>query len=151
MEKYNNNIISNEINIEVYDDMELNAKIDKLLEDKGFNSSDYGTLLYKELLSKIVGRLIMISKESNNELKLQLFKTLKFQLSDNMYSEIYFDVARNDNDMGVKTYHEYVANAALKAAKAKSINVEGPWYYGALAYDLACEVLEEKPKTRKRG
>lgn len=81
-------------------------RILSVLENLGFPMNEDGTYLYKNMILKIKNYLCeVLAKGDNVELKGYLLKIKE------KYSQFYFDVARNDMDMGISTYHNFVAQA----------------------------------------
>ena len=77
-----------------------------MLENLGFDMNEDGTYLYKNMVLKIKNYLCeILTKGDNVDLKDYLLGIKE------KYSQFYVDVARNDMDMGVRTYHEYVEKA----------------------------------------
>lgn len=70
-----------------------------LLEKLGFSINEVGTFLYKKLILSLCD---VIEYMSTNEIK---------ELLKNPYSQLYFDVARNDLDMGCLSFHSYIEHA----------------------------------------
>ena len=77
-----------------------------MLENLGFDMSEDGTYLYKNMVLKIKNYLCeILTKGENVDLNNYLLGIKE------KYSQFYVDVARNDMDMGVRTYHEYLEKA----------------------------------------
>lgn len=119
----------------------LDLKILELLEKNGFSLDELGTFLYKDVIKKVLLTL-QVSKNEQEELRQQL---------KNAYSQIYFDIARNDNDMGLKTFHNYiqVALAKINDEEASStliadLSREKPLNYGELAFEISKWFLDNK-------
>ena len=93
---------------DISSDKELEMKTLSLLEQIGFSMNDIGTYLYKNMVVEVAKRLRKIS----NDDELEREKLLLYIRSP--YSQFYVDVARNDLDMGIKTFHEYVDVALSK-------------------------------------
>ena len=77
-----------------------------LLEKLGYSMEEIGTYLYKNMIIKIADSL-------NNKLTKKEFDDLLDQIT-NHYSQFYLDLARNDLDMGIKTFHSIIEKAILK-------------------------------------
>lgn len=85
----------------------LDMKILEVLKNNGFESEDLGTYFYRDVIKNIVDFLSVSSKkEEIEELKRQVVTP---------YSQFYFDIARNDNDMGVRTFHKLLGDATKNA------------------------------------
>ena len=82
-------------------DMEVLSILEKL----GFPMDKFGTYLYKNMILKVIHHLggtdSFGQQISRNELLCQL---------KSPFSQFYFDVSRNDLDMGIKTFHSYIEN-----------------------------------------
>ena len=80
-----------------------------ILEEIGYSLETAGTYLYKSLIISVLNYL------KGNAVRLEVLdeEELQRQLNE-PYSQLYFDIARNELDLGVKTFHESIANASLK-------------------------------------
>ena len=76
----------------------------KLLEKLGFSDDEIGTYLYKDVIIKSIGFL-----EKNNKDKEKYDKLL--EELNHQYSQIYFDIARNELEMGITTFHAHINKA----------------------------------------
>lgn len=74
-----------------------------LLEELGYPIDEMGTYFYKDMILKIVGYL----ENSSNK-----YEELLDELG-NHYSNFYFDLARNELDVGIKTFHEVLESQIL--------------------------------------
>lgn len=117
----------------------LNLITLKLLEENGFHIDDIGTYLYRDIIINIIKRL---NSEHPN------IEELKEELS-NTYSQFYFDISRNERDMGVKTFHFYIKKAILNIKdENKTSNLldkmcfQRKIDYGQLAYEIACYIMK---------
>lgn len=83
----------------------FNAKSKSLLilELMGLPIKKEGIKLYAEVLENI--NYFLNEAQNENEVE-----ELKKQLL-NAYSEFYFDIARNDNDIGLKTFHTLIKDS----------------------------------------
>ena len=77
-----------------------------MLENLGFDMNEDGTYLYKNMILKIKNYLCEILTKGDNV----DFKDYLLGIKER-YSQFYVDVARNDMDMGVRTYHQYLEKA----------------------------------------
>lgn len=70
----------------------------EMLEQLGFSMAEVGTYYFKELIIRIVELLNqgLLSEDQISDFLEQPF------------SQLYFDVARNDLDIGIKSFNEYV-------------------------------------------
>lgn len=81
----------------------------EILDELGFPLDQVGTYLYKELILAILRNLKGIPirfKVLNEE---ELIEEL-----NNPFSQFYFDIARNDLDIGIKTFHAAITLAIEK-------------------------------------
>lgn len=78
-----------------------------ILEKLGYPTGEVGTYLYKALIVCVLDYLrgFPVRREvlSEEELKEQL---------DNPFSQLFFDIARNDMDLGIKTFHAAITRAS---------------------------------------
>lgn len=81
-------------------DEKLEFTILKLLDNCGFSLECVGTYLYKDVIKEIV---LYIKNNKNIEV-------LRDKLSD-PYSQFYFNLAKNERDIGVKSFHSYIKSA----------------------------------------
>ena len=119
----------------------IKIKILSLLEAYGFPMDELGTYFYKDIIAKCYD--VINSKQDENYFNRcgMLLEELK-----NPYSNFYFDLARNDNDIGTTTFHLYIEKALnlvdegmanpnlpnnIFGTEVKSAN------YGIQAYQLA--------------
>lgn len=112
----------------------LNLKILELLDKNGFSLDCFGTYLYKDVIKSIMECL----KKTDLDVEV-----LKRELS-NPYSQFYFDISRNDRDMGVKTFHSYIEEAILNVCEENNDSYllgfmcsQRKMNYGELAYEIA--------------
>ena len=174
----------------------LNYEILEKLEAMGFSADGYGIYFYKDVIVRIIKRLEwldsdgycfileqidpdLIKQMSDNDLKefikmklnnyLEYLKKeleyLKKELKD-PYSQFYFDIARNDNDISTKAFHSYIVRSFstldinqknFDISQAKNNLLEGKVDYGKLAFEIAEYIrnldfykntTEEKEKLR---
>ena len=97
---------------EKHNDMEIMFFLYKL----GYRPEDLGTFFYKEIVKKITYMIPSIIAENDIESLEQLLIELK-----NKYSQFYFDIAVNEQDTGLKTFHKYIAEARQNKLKADPI------------------------------
>ena len=114
---------------------DIDVIIIQCLEKLGFPLDEMGTYLYKDVISSVVDSLI---KYDDDAQKQQLAEQL-----NHTYSQFYFDVAKNDNDMGVNTFHAYIQKALSKINPEKKdlelvnrlfLSEENPVGYGEEAF-----------------
>lgn len=84
------------------EELTLENKIILLLEKLGYSIDELGTYYIRD----VIIRMMEILKSENFELLIQ-------QLV-NPFSQFYFDIARNDKDIGVKTLHAFIMRAHEK-------------------------------------
>ena len=91
------------------DDYLDEVRIVEILDDLGFSIDEVGTFLYAKMILSVLAYLreipirgIVLSEEELNE-----------QL-ENAFSQFYLDIARNDLDIGIKTFHFSIKRALLK-------------------------------------
>lgn len=94
---------------------EQEMRILELLEQLGFPMDDAGTYLYKNMIARAVRK---ISDVSTRE-EILACKDLVTQMKT-PYSQFYVDVARNDLDMGVTSFHRCVQRALSKVDATKA-------------------------------
>ena len=85
-----------------------------LLENLGYPMEELGTNLYKNMIVNLIDYLNNQSAENEMINDRELILQLK-----NPFSQFYVDVARNDLDMGIKTFHKHIENALLKVDYSK--------------------------------
>ena len=86
-----------------------------LLEKLGYPMNMIGTYLYKNMIISVSEYISDISPERD----ITNYNSLILQLR-NHYSQFYFDIARNDLDMGIKTFHGFVSEAISKIDYSKA-------------------------------
>lgn len=72
-----------------------------LLEEFGFSLNETGTFLYKEMIAEAINKLSTATDRESKE--------IIYQQMQQPFSQFYVDVARNNLDMGIKTYHSFVS------------------------------------------
>lgn len=118
----------------------LDINILSLLEENGFLMNKLGTYLYKDVIRSIIKEL---GRENTSK------EVLTNQL-DNPYSQFYFNISRNEKDMGLKTFHAYIQesifNINYELANSNLIGnlcANGDLNYGQLALILAEEIVNK--------
>lgn len=81
---------------------EREFKVLELLDSMGFPMNHPGTYFFKDLIIKIFYTLAFADHNG----RINLIREL-----DNPFSNFYFDLARNDLDLGIKSFHEFVLDA----------------------------------------
>lgn len=149
------------------DDEKLKFSILKLLEEMGFSINRLGTFFYKDVIFKLLKRINLLEQEGykvlgnllesdrvvdNNfmiEEVLEQVKIIFLEELRNPYSQFYFDLARNDNSVGTKTFHAYIQNSFDKLDRYKEkyslleilANDNGKKLnYGELAFEIVCYI-----------
>ena len=80
------------------------------LERLGFPLNEIGTYFYKNMILKVI---YFINQNSTS--KAQLLEQM-----NNPFSQFYIDVARNDLDVGIKTFHSHIEDAFTKVKFSKA-------------------------------
>lgn len=80
----------------------------EMLKELGFSMEEPGTYFYKDVVMKAAEMQSDCMLETDSNLA-----QLSHLLSD-PYSQFYFDLARNERDMGIKTFHSHIAKAMSK-------------------------------------
>lgn len=118
----------------------LDINILSLLEENGFLMNKLGTYLYKDIIKSIIKEL---SKENSS-------KEILINQLDNPYSQFYFNISRNEKDMGLKTFHAYIQesifNINYELANSNLIGnlcANGDLNYGQLALLLAEDIVNK--------
>lgn len=75
-----------------------------LLNNLGYPMDLVGTHLYKDMI--LVAKDKLLTAFDDDVLKSQLKEEM-----ESPYSQFYFDIARNELDIGIKTFHSYIAQA----------------------------------------
>lgn len=84
----------------------VHMKVLQVLEQLGFPMDEAGTYFYKDIIVKTMACL----DGTDNFGKLITFEELLQNLK-NPYSQFYFDLARNEMDLGLKTFHSHIEHA----------------------------------------
>jgi len=91
-------------NYHVSEERIFEFEILKLLEKLGLSDEEIGTYLYKDVIMKSI-KFLKKNKEDKEKYN-KLYSELKQQ-----YSQFYFDIARNELEMGITTFHEHIKTA----------------------------------------
>lgn len=122
-------------------------KILSLLDNLGYPMDELGTYLYKDVIIKLCDLLKDISTRRDMEKCSEILEEL-----NNCYSCFYHGIAREDKEIGVKTFHLYIKQAVDKIDEekidkelVKSIygNELNDMNYGLNAFLLAAYSLEK--------
>ena len=81
--------------------VDKNMQVLEFLERLGFSMAEVGTYYFKDLIIKII-TLLDEDLASEDEIA---------DMLEQPYSQLYFDVARNELDVGIKSFNEYVTFA----------------------------------------
>lgn len=100
--------------VEISSDKKLEMKVLSLLEQLGYPMHEIGTYFYKNMITKVLKKLSVIEEKDP-----LINKELKSQLEDT-YSQFYVDVARNDLDIGVTSFHMYIMHAIANIDYSKA-------------------------------
>lgn len=119
-----------------------------ILGQMGLPTGEAGIKLYAEVLENTAYFLGTAQNENEvEELKEQLL---------NPYSQFYFDIAQNDNDMGLKTFHTLIKkslplpNPSAETATINKDNYKKVAFILGQAISLSTSAkLNEQSKTRK--
>lgn len=84
----------------------IRIKVLSLLETYGFPMDELGTYFYKDIIVKCYDIINSEQDQGYFDRCGMLLEELK-----NPYSNFYFDLARNDNDIGTTTFHLYIEKA----------------------------------------
>jgi hypothetical protein len=87
----------------------------ELLENLGFDMDEIGTYLYKDVIAGIAELISDISENETGKKMQFLIESLQ-----NAYSQFYFNLARNERDIGVKTFHSYIEETHQKRDFSKA-------------------------------
>ncbi len=103
----------------------IRIKVLSLLEAYGFPMDELGTYFYKDIIVKCYNII-------NSEQDQDYFDRCGMLLEElkNPYSNFYFDLARNDNDIGTTTFHLYIEKA-FNLIDISSINPSLPNIFGS--------------------
>ena len=98
------NYKENKLN-DISEDKKKEMETLNLLEELGYSIEKVGTYFYKDMILKIVEYLENLEEVNGFKKYNKLLEELA-----NHYSNFYFDLARNDLDVGIKTFHEILKN-----------------------------------------
>ena len=139
---------------EVVDDTRIvDMQILKTLDILGYPMDELGTYLYKCVIKRTYDEIrendLRHDKQGFTNLMLQLNKTL---------SDLYYDIARNELEMGVKSFHHYITASILgideeKASASLRNEIYGdtvPASYGTGAMKIALYLDSKQDKLTER-
>ena len=139
----------------------INMHILNILERLGFSLEEIGTYLYKELISGVVEEL---KTYNSNGRDMNKYRELLAKLNDG-FSSIYHMIAREDLEIGLRSFHLYIEMALEEIDPSKTdLNLSyeifgenvGEQSYGTIAFQIANYLVGFKrqnnvvpPKIRK--
>ena len=126
-----------------------------LLEGLGYPMDEFGTYLYKDVIMSIREQIGDVKTRDDARSSLEVLKEAK-----SPFSQLYFNLARNERDMGVKEYHKILSKSLSKVDYEKAIpellykvygNFPFEMDYGENAFALANYLNRqvEKPLCKK--
>ena len=127
---------------EISEIQERDIKILRILEGLGYPMDELGTYLYKDVIAEAYEKV----KDVSSRRDMDKCRDLMASLND-AYSDFYRWIARDDKEMGVKSFHFYIGEAISKIDddsidKELAIKVFGSnpedLNYGLQAFQLAC-------------
>lgn len=127
---------------EVSETKERDIKILGILEGLGYPMDELGTYLYKDVIAEAYEKV----KDVSSRKDMDKCRDLMTSLND-AYSDFYRWIARDDKEMGVKSFHYYIGDAISKIDensidKELAVKVFGSHpedlNYGLQAFQLAC-------------
>ena len=127
---------------EISEIQERDIKILRILEGLGYPMDELGTYLYKDVIAESYEKV----KDVSSRRDMDKCRDLMASLND-AYSDFYRWIARDDKEMGVKSFHFYIGEAISKIDddsidKELAIKVFGSnpedLNYGLQAFQLAC-------------
>lgn len=90
----------------------LDTQILYVLDNLGFDMEHIGTYLYKDVIKKVYNILGNIDEIE----KYEKYRDLLLELN-NRNSNFYFDIAREEKEIGVKSFFRYIDNAIEKSGE----------------------------------
>lgn len=127
---------------EISEIQERDIKILRILEGLGYPMDELGTYLYKDVIAEAYEKVKDVSSGRDMDKCRELMASL-----NDAYSDFYRWIARDDKEMGVKSFHFYIGEAISKIDdnsidKELAIKVFGSnpedLNYGLQAFQLAC-------------
>ena len=121
----------------------------KILEKLGYSLTETGTYFYKDVIVKAIEQLQEATLEEN-------YRELIIAIN-NDYSQFYFDIARNNYDVGLKTFHSCINisfQTRLQINKELQRKVGLDEYnmnYKQEALLIANHIIENQPRKEKEG
>lgn len=133
----------------------------KVLEELGYPMQETGTYFYKDIIIKAKQELQKIYQK-DPEAKEAAEANLSKEMG-NKFSQFYFDIARNNLDMGLKTFHSCISLAhqnriqnPMNITLGQEIGVDGFGDYKGEAllianYMLTKEDIKSQPPVKVLG
>lgn len=127
---------------EISEIQERDIKILRILEGLGYPMDELGTYLYKDVIAEAYEKVKDVSSRRDMDKCRELMASL-----NDAYSDFYRWIARDDKEIGVKSFHFYIGEAISKIDdnsidKELAIKVFGSnpedLNYGLQAFQLAC-------------
>ena len=103
---------------EISETQERDLKILRILEGLGYPMDELGTYLYKDVIAEAYEKVKDVSRRKDMDKCRDLMASL-----NDAYSDFYRWIARDDKEMGVKSFHFYIGEAISKIDD-NSINKE---------------------------
>ncbi len=91
------------------------VKILSLLDNLGYPMDELGTYLYKELIENIIERIKNVNTFEEIKECREYLKDLRKE-----YSQTYHSIAREDLELGISSFHEYIREALSKVDYSKA-------------------------------
>ena len=128
----------------------VDMQILNCLESLGYPMDELGTYLYKNVVLSTYSEVVDNDVRNDKSLADSLLLKLNYRLSN-----FYHELARNDLDMGVKTFHQYILIAMSKidsdnidkSLEKKIYGDTKPASYGTMAFKIALYLDNENEKT----
>src|SRR5574344_1569499 len=98
---------------EITDDEKLELKVLSQLDDLGFPLDELGTYLYKKVILGVIYYIKEVPEKND-----PYYKELKEALKDKT-SQFYFNLAKNDLDLPLNSFHVYIENAMTEMNQKK--------------------------------
>ena len=86
-----------------------------LLESLGYPMDEFGTYLYKDVITTIREQLGVVETREDVRRSASILDEAK-----SAFSQLYFNLARNERDIGVKEYHRILSQSLSKVDYKKA-------------------------------
>lgn len=126
----------------------MSMKILSILERLGYPMDELGTYLYKEMIAELCNSLVGVSSRR----EIDKCRTLLAQVND-AFSQFYINVARENLDIGLQSFHLYIQKA-IEKINAEQIDLSlsyeifdanpGEQTYANIAFQIAAYILGYK-------